>query len=474
MIERIARAARRPVDVASLAAFRFILGALVCASGVRFLAFGWVDELWSQPTTFFTYWGFDWVKPLPAPGMHLVCAALVVLGAALAVGAFTRVVAPVLLVAFVYIQLVDVTNWLNHYYLVSLLLLLSCFLPIGRAWSVDAWRRPSERVDSFPAWMVWLIRFQIAVVYFHAGLAKLTSDWLLHAQPLNIWLTARTELPVLGAISDQRVVAYAFAWGGFLFDTTVWAFLLHRRTRPFAYAVVLAFHLTVGWLFPIGMFPFIMTASVLVFFSPSWPRALLARQGLERLAVRLDGARTGDRDRSGGLRVPPFVWRGAIAAYCAFQLLFPFRHRLYGGNVLWHEQGMRFSWKVMVRQKNGSVTYVVSSKKAGRTWYDSPRRWLTSRQERELGGQPDLVLQLAHRIADDARAKGYDDVEVRAEAWVSLNGRPAALMIDPNVDLAKIEDGIGRATWILPEPGGAPIHLRPLGGPRVALRAPTN
>ncbi len=475
MIERVVNAARRPVDVASLAVFRFVLGALVCASGIRFLAFGWVDELWTQPTTFFTYWGFGWVRPLPAPGMHLVCAAITVLGAAFALGAFTRVVTPLLLVLFAYVQLVDVTNWLNHYYLVGLLLLLACFLPLGRAWSVDAWRRPGTRLESFPAWMAWLFRFQIAVVYFYAGLAKATSDWLLHAQPLNIWLSARTELPLLGGVFDERAVAYAFAWGGFLFDTTVWAFLLFRRTRPFAYAAVVAFHLMVGVLFPIGMFPFIMTASVLVFFSPSWPRAVLARLRLDRLAARLDGNGAASADAP---RLPATFARlapVAVAAYCAFQILFPLRHLAYGGNVLWHEQGMRFSWKVMVRQKNGSVTYVVSSKKAGRTWYESPRRWLVARQERELGGQPDLILQLAHRIAVDARSRGYDDVEVRAEAWASLNGRPAAPMIDPSVDLAKVEDGIGRASWILPEPGGAPIHLRPLKRARaIALRGPSS
>lgn len=93
-VERIVAAARIERDAAGIAAFRFILGLLVCASGIRFLAFGWVDELWTEPSTFFTYWGFGWVKPLPAPGMHLVCAALTVFGLAFAIGAFTHVVTP--------------------------------------------------------------------------------------------------------------------------------------------------------------------------------------------------------------------------------------------------------------------------------------------------------------------------------------------------------------------------------------------
>jgi hypothetical protein len=151
----------------------------------------------------------------------------------------------------------------------------------------------------------------------------------------------------------------------------------------------------------------------------------------------------------------------AAAAFSLLQLLAPLRHRLYGGNVLWHEQGMRFSWKVMVREKNGSITYVVESQRAHRTWYVSPHRYLTDRQERELSTQPDLVLQLAHHVRDDFHAQGHDDVIVRVEALVSLNGRTAAPMIDPAVDLARTTDGLSKASWILPEPQGPPIHLRP-------------
>jgi hypothetical protein len=121
---------------------------------------------------------------------------------------------------------------------------------------------------------------------------------------------------------------------------------------------------------------------------------------------------------------------------------------------------MRFSWRVMAREKNGSITYVVDSPKAGRTWFVSPRKYLTERQERELSSQPDLVLQLAHHVRDELRAMGHDDVQVRVEAIVSLNGRAGAPMIDPKVDLASVDDGLAKASFILPAPEGPPIHLR--------------
>jgi hypothetical protein len=135
------------------------------------------------------------------------------------------------------------------------------------------------------------------------------------------------------------------------------------------------------------------------------------------------------------------------------------RHRLYGGDVLWHEQGMRWSWKVMVREKNGAVTFVARSPSSGREFHVSPRRYLSPLQEREMSGQPDLILQLAHRIRDDFRARGYADIQVYADALASLNGRPAARLIDLEADLSAIDDGLRRADWILEQPTGGPPRL---------------
>jgi hypothetical protein len=150
-------------------------------------------------------------------------------------------------------------------------------------------------------------------------------------------------------------------------------------------------------------------------------------------------------------------------AFVVVQIGMPLRHLAYPGSVLWNEQGMRWAWKVLVREKNGAVTFVVT-KPNGRRELVEPRAYLTEAQAREMSGQPDLILQLAHRIADDFRRKGEGPVEVRAEARVSLNGRRPKLLLDPTVDLATIDDGLATARWILPEPTERPIRLRSLAG----------
>lgn len=432
-----------PKDPAALVAFRVVFGLLVTVSSVRFLAYGWTHELFAPYR--FTYWGFGWVPQLSQDGVKGLFVLLGLLGLAVAAGLFYRVAIAALFVVFSWLQLIDVSNYLNHYYLVSLLALLMAFMPLNAAFSLDVWRQPALRLEAFPAWCTWLLRFQVGTVYVFAGLAKLNSDWLLHAQPLSIWLTARSALPGMEHLLDVRAVAFAAAWGGFLFDSTVPLFLIWKRTRAVAFVVVVGFHAVTWLLFPIGMFPIIMVTSALVFFDSSWPRKLF-----RRAAFVVPEAAKASAPR----------WAVVIVvAWCAVQLAVPLRTHLYGGDVSWHEQGMRFSWRVMTREKNGSVTFVVRSPKTGREWHVSPGQYLTRVQEREMAVQPDLILQLAHHIGEVWRAKGEGDVEVHADAVVSLNGRPAQVFLDPTVDLMRERDGLISKKWILPAPMTEPIVL---------------
>ena len=446
------------MDIASLAVFRILFGLLMAAGTVRFLLSGWIPRFYGEQTFFFEYWGLGWVPVAPAWALHVLYGALAVLALCVAAGFLYRISVALFLLGFTYAQLLDVTNYLNHYYLVVLLGALMLLLPLHRAWSIDAWRKPALRTSTLPAWNLYLVRFQVGTVYVFAGLAKLGSDWLLHAQPLHTWLSARTEMPVIGPWLGELWMAYVFSWAGFLYDTTIVLFLSLRRTRPFAYAMVLGFHAMTSLLFNIGMFPYIMTVAALVFFSPSWPRRWLP--GRAAAAQAAQAMCHGDRALPIAPPRRPWLLPALLGAYCLVQVLIPLRHYLYPGNVLWNEEGMRFAWKVMVREKHGSVTFHVRFPDTGKALQVTPRQYLSARQEREMAGQPDLILQLAHHIAEDFRARGMGDVEVRAEALVSLNGRPARHMIDPTRDLARIEDGLAPKGWILPGPDTPPTPHR--------------
>jgi len=446
------------VDAAWLAALRAVFGLTMCVSMLRFIAYGWIDDFWVRPRFHFKYWGFAFVEPLSPSLMHALFWGLAALALAMAVGFFARWAGALFLLGFAYVQLLDVTTYLNHYYLAALLTALLVVSPAPRVWALDRklglTKAGLARTRVSAKWL-WLFRFQVGVVYTYAGFAKANADWLVHAQPLRIWLGSRTGMPVLGPLFRLEGAPLAMSWCGFLFDTFVVWFLLTRRTRPFAFVAVVVFHAMTRALFPIGMFPFIMIGAALVFFEPSWPRWILAK-------VRLVSPRAEAAEAAAPTIAPRRAWGWALAAiYCVLQLALPARFLAYGGDVRWHEQGMRWSWRVMVREKNGSITYVLRDKATGRIWHLSPRKYLTPLQERELQGQPDLILQLAHHIRDDYARRGTH-LEVRVEAIVSLNGRRSAPLIDPDVDLASIPDGIARASWILPCPDDPPPHIRPI------------
>lgn len=461
-----------PVDVAWLAAFRFCFGSVMAVSMARFLAYGWVDQFFVNPRFHFKYWGFGWVEALPRGGMYAVFAVLMLSAAAMAVGYCFRLSAAIFVAGFAYVQLIDVTNYLNHYYLAWLLSCLLLVSPAGKAWSVDVWRAQhseasalSPRSSVSRSWL-FVFRLQVGVVYTYAGLAKAHSDWLIDAQPLRIWLGSLTDLPLLGPMFTWDGVPLVMSWAGFLFDTFVIWFLLWERTRWLAYLAVIVFHTMTRTLFPIGMFSTIMVTAALVFFPPDWPRRLW--RALRRWAPRMGPpsvelpfvpqATTRANTSSRSWR----AWCLVGAVYCAWQTLMPLRFLAYEGNVRWHEQGMRFSWRVMVREKNGSVTFLVRDPRSGREFAVAPRAYLTRLQEREMSAQPDLILQLAHRIRDDYEAEFGAPVQVRVEAIVSLNGRRAERLIDPHVDLAQVEDGLAPYRWVLPAPTTPPPRTRPV------------
>lgn len=389
-----------PVDPASLVVFRAAFGLLLFVLVLRYFAHGWIDAQFHEPAHFFTWPGFGWVRPWPWPWMHAHFAALGALALLLAAGLFTRPAALLFCLGFTVVQLIDRTNYLNHYYLVSLLSFLLAVMPSARL-------RPASAV---PAWTLWLLRFQVGVVYLFAGLAKLQEDWLLRAQPLRLWLAHAADLPVVGPLLGETFTAYVLSWAGMLFDLSAPFLLLWRRSRPFAFAGLVAFHLATAILFPIGLFPWIMIVGALVFLPPDWPRGWLrtAAPRLPEPAPR-----------------PGLAVQVLLSAYVLLQLALPLRQGFARTEQLWSEAGSHFAWRVMLVEKTGHVRFTARDPRTGRDWEVRPGEYLTPVQEHFMAFQPDLIRDFGRFVAGDFARRGLGAVEVRAEAWVSMNGRPA-------------------------------------------------
>lgn len=365
------------------------------------------------------------------------------------------------------------------------------------------------------AWVVWALRAQVGIVYLFAGLAKLNGDWLFHAQPLRLWLADRTHLPVIGPFLDEPLVAYAASWGSAAFDCTIVAWLLWHRSRPWAYAMLVVFHIATWLLFPkIGVFPWVMIFCALVFFPPDWPRQLAgrAKTRLKRLisANRQFGKSTWELPRSSSEIEPSDASNTAweltlngttagepepididiangkisskttqkqisgttddienttngkttslsrpvivlLAIFAAAQVFLPLRHYLEPGNVRWNEQGYYLSWRVMLTEKAGALEYEVAAPATGRNWLAYPELVLTDWQSAHASTRPDLIHATALLIAAHYQQQGIPNAEVRANSWVSMNAREAKQFIDPTINLAAHPRGKIPHGWILSE-----------------------
>ncbi len=437
----------RRVDGASLGAFRIAFGLVGLVSVVRLVDRGWATTRYAGPAHRFTYLGFGWVPKPSETGMLVLLGVVGAAATLVMVGWHYRPAIVTFFIGFTWIELIDVTTYLNHYVFVSLMAFLLCFVPADASLSVAAWRRGERTV---PAGVVWLLRAQVAVVYVFAGIAKLHGDWLVHALPLRFWLPALDGLGPLDALLDQRWTAHALAVAGALFDCTIVALLLWRRTRLFAFAAVVIFHVITWRLFPIGVFPWLMIAAATLFFPPDWPRHRLpgpVRRDAVTARMASEVPRTG--------REPSRATRLAVAAglaWVALQVVFPLRHLLYPGDARWTNEGYRFSWNVLAVERAGDVSFRLTDPATGESWTDDARALYTADQWRLMATEPDLIHQAALELARAARRDGHPVVEVRADAYLSLNGRPAARLVDPAVDLAAERRDLWPDDWIEPAP----------------------
>lgn len=436
------------VEAAPLAAFRIFFGIMMLISILRFWSFGWIEKLYLEPKFHFSFYGFEWVKPLGVYTYFIffICALSALL---IALGLWYRIAISTFWLSFTYIELMDKTTYLNHYYFISVLSFLLIFLPAQRYFSIDAYRRPQIASTKIPRYSIDAIKALLFIVYFYAGLAKINSDWLLQAQPLATWLPGKYDLPLIGSFLEQSWLHYTFSWGGMLYDLSIPFLLLYQPTRNFAFGLVVIFHVLTRILFPIGMFPYIMIVSALIFFDPSFHQRILNFiQGVFRLPSLKTDLPKSDTEQYDAFEK---VKIGFISLLLISQILIPWRHIFYPGELFWHEQGFRFSWRVMLMEKAGYTNFKIHDPQRGESFQVDNQQFLSSFQEKQMSFQPDFILEYAYFLEDHFRRKeNRGDLEVYAESYVALNGRSSQLFINPKVDLSQEKRGWAPKTWILP------------------------
>ncbi|MDX1960077.1 MAG: HTTM domain-containing protein [Leptospiraceae bacterium] len=402
--------------------FRVTLGILLLFLIGRYFYYNWIGKYFINTIVYFPHFHWNFLKPLPELYMYLVFGVLLVLAICITIGWKTRLSSLSFAIIFAYQHLIDKSNFLNHYYLVFLLCIILTIVSDDES---------SNRVG---VWKLYLIRFQLAVVYFFGAIAKIRPDWILDAQPLKIWLLMNSDFPLIGSVLTWKFTAYFFSWAGLAFDAMIFPALLYKRTRKVAYFFVLLFHLLTSALFPIGMFPWIMIFLTPLCFSNRFHFEVLKKIQVFAQRFKLD---TSKKSKQSIVNIRSSIPK-IVYIFVILQVVLPFRHFFFPGNMLWTEQGFRFSWHIMAAHKTGYIEFYLQEENGNKFLVDY-NHLLTERQLGQMRTEPGMIWQFAKEIETREKKKGRKNFGVYANSFVSLNGKEARRMIDPEVDLTKVE-----------------------------------
>ena len=438
-------------DSAPLAVFRIFFGILMFISIVRFWLNGWIKTLYIDPKFHFNYYGFSWITDFEEYTyiLFFICGLSSLL---ISLGYKYRISIIIFFLSFTYIELIDKTTYLNHYYFVSSISFLMCFLPLNCYYSLDSYFS-NKSYKKVRKWTIDSMKLMLCIVYFYAGIAKVNSEWLLKAMPLSIWLPSKYDLPIIGQnIMQEQWVHYFMSWGGMFYDLLIPFLLIYKRTRLFAFVLVVFFHAFTKILFPIGMFPYIMIVASLIFFDPKTHQNILNKITilinyitvlfLFKLRKRVILINTPIKRNKLNLNI--------VAIFFALQVLLPLRYSLYPGELFWNEEGYRFSWRVMLIEKRGYSNFRIVDSISKKYFYVQNDDFLTSYQEKQMSFQPDFILEYAHYLGDHFKSQGHENLQVFVDSHVALNGRSSTRFVNPEVDLYSQKESFKHKTWIIP------------------------
>ena len=430
------------VDASTLVLFRILFGLQMIFSLIRFWSKGWINTVYNEPLFHFKYYGFEWVNSL---GQYNYILFFICILAALfiTIGYKYKISIILFFLSFTYIELIDKTTYLNHYYFISIISFVLIFLPANCKFSIDSLSK-GVSYKKIPSWNVDIIKALILLVYFYAGLAKINSDWLLNAMPLSLWLPTKYDLAIIGSVISEKWIAYIMSWGGMLFDLCIGFFFISKSFRNYAYFIAFIFHLMTVTLFPsIGMFPYIMMTITVIFLNSSVHNKIIDKITIYFKSNNMISMKEYLPNKN--KYVISF-----LSFFLIIQILFPLRHFLYDSELFWSEEGYRFSWRVMLIEKTGQTTFTITDSDSDKRIVVDNSNFLTAFQESKMSFQPDMILEYAHFLGDYYRNLGFITPRVTADSFVTLNGRLSTRFVKKDVDLLTINDSFKKYHWITP------------------------
>jgi vitamin K-dependent gamma-carboxylase len=424
-------------DNSPLIIFRIFMGILISLECYGAILTGWVRRTLLEPTFTFSFIGFEWLKPLPGPGMYIYFLIMGTLGVLIALGYKYRFSIISFTILWTAVYLMQKTSYNNHYYLLILISLMMCFFPAHQSYSLDARMRPELRSESMYSYVKWIFVLQLFIVYTYAAFAKLYADWLDFSF-IGILMQNKSDYWLIGGLLQESWAHKFISLMGIFFDLLIIPALLWKRTRNIAFAFSIFFHLFNSIVLQIGIFPYLALAFSVFFFEPGTIRRIFFKK--KPLPI------------SDQVIVPSYrnIFLLGFGVYFLVQLVLPLRHHFIEDDVLWTEEGHRMSWRMMLRNRSGIISFKIINNDNGAIVNVNLNDYLTRKQKSRVSAYPDFIWQFAQHLKK-IYSEGGADISVYVNSKVRINGNELKPFINPEVDLgAERWDHFRHHNWILP------------------------
>ena len=392
-----------------------------------------------------TYDGFEWIQPIPQAEMRMLVLVGYIIYLLFTLGILYRPISILSALITWYFFFLEKGNYNNHYYLHCLFASLFTLVD-AHTLSIDSVFR-KKKILHHPFWQLFLFKFQIAVVYFYGGIAKLNVDWL-HGYPLRYWLHNYGQTLEEGSFFNQffchEYTSLVYSYGGIAFDLAVPVILFLPRIRMWALPVVVMFHISNHFAFNIGSFPWMMLALTLLYFEDI---PIIAKWWKRRCKKLKNRERIYDYGK-----IKRNVLLVFIGTYIAFQVLFPLRQFVFRGHPAWTGQGNWFAWRMMLTDSVDAVSIRIRVPKDNVDMYVDVEHYMNFYQFNKAVRCPMIVLKFIDHLKDNLREHGVlDDAIINLEMYKAINFRPPTLFNDTTLNYAKIDyNPLISQNWIMP------------------------
>uniref|UniRef100_A0A8B9JL95 Vitamin K-dependent gamma-carboxylase n=1 Tax=Astyanax mexicanus TaxID=7994 RepID=A0A8B9JL95_ASTMX len=460
----------RPMDPASLGIFRFLFGMLMALDITQERGLSHLDYKYLDGTPVCRFPLFNFLEPLPMDWMYFVYLVMFLGAVGIMLGCFYRLACLMFISTYWYVFFLDKTAWNNHSYLYGLIGFQLTLMDANRYWSVDGLRNPKKRNAHVPLWNYTLLRTQIFLVYFIAGVKKLDADWVEGYSMKYLahhWLfdPFRLLLPV------ELISLMVVHGGGLILDLSAGYLLFFDATRPVAFFFVSYFHCMNSQLFSIGMFAYTMLATSPLFCYTDWPRRffgyfpeflrpvlpLVSPPSRPSSSCVYPTPSTGSiqqQDSPASPKPSKPRFRHKLAAvftiiYITEQLFLPYSHFITQGYNNWTNGLYGYSWDMMVHSRSHQhVKITYRDGVTGEIGYLNPGVFTQSKRWKDHG---DMLKQYATCLSHTLPRFNISDPQIYFDIWVSINDRFQQRIFDPRVDIVKADWSPFRPNpWLMP------------------------